>query len=45
MSFLLPVCLPVLPPSTTSLSSWKNWLTTVCLFNICNSLFPLSRSS
>lgn len=26
-----PVCLPVLPPSTTSLSSWKNWLTTVCL--------------
>lgn len=27
----LPVCLPVLPPSTTNRSSWKNWLTTVCL--------------
>ena len=22
----------VLPPSTTSLSSWKNWLTTVCRY-------------
>ena len=27
----LPVCLPVLPPSTTNRSSWKNWDTTVCL--------------
>jgi hypothetical protein len=34
MSFLPPVCLPVLPPSTTSLSSWKNWLTTVCLCSV-----------
>ena len=31
MSPALPVCLPVLPPSTTNRSSWKNWLTTVCL--------------
>lgn len=28
---LLPFCSPVLPPSTTSLSIWKNWLITVCL--------------
>lgn len=24
----------VLPPSTTNLSSWKNWLTTVCLYSL-----------
>lgn len=28
---LSPVCFPVFPPSTTNRSSWKNWLTTVCL--------------
>ncbi|CAI6335996.1 unnamed protein product [Periconia digitata] len=27
----LPVCFPLLPPSTTNRSIWKNWLTTVCL--------------
>lgn len=27
----LPFCLPDFPPSTTNRSSWKNWLTTVCL--------------
>jgi hypothetical protein len=39
ISPLLPFCFPLLPPSTTSLSSWKNWLTTVCL---CK--FPLTPS-
>ena len=29
MSPAFPVCLPVFPPSTTSRSSWKNWLMTV----------------
>ena len=27
-----PVCFPVLPPSTTKRSSWKNCDTTVCLY-------------
>jgi hypothetical protein len=31
MSPLLPVCLPLFPPSTTNRSFWKNWETMVCL--------------
>jgi hypothetical protein len=40
---LSPVCFPVLPPSTTNRSSWKNWLTTVCLCNANQVSMPSQR--